>query len=93
MGFSAPTSAGREGSGAGAVFWGGAAGAGSSGLGDALAVKGKLEEAVACYRHAILHDPKILVAYTNLGNTLARQGKVDEAVACVRQKALDELKF
>ena len=44
--------------------------------------QGKLEEAVAAYRHAI--DIKPDLAYSNLGNALEDEGKHDEAIAAYR---------
>src|SRR5262249_20746164 len=46
--------------------------------------QGKLDEAIAAYRHAIALKPDFADAYSNLGGTLAEQGKRDEAVAAYR---------
>ena len=54
-------------------------------LGDALAAQGKLDDAVAAYRHAIRLKPKNATAHTDLGYALAAQGKLDDAVAACRQ--------
>ncbi len=51
---------------------------------------GKLEEAVASYRKALVIKPDFAEAYNNLGNALSDLGKLEEAVATYR-KALDEI--
>jgi tetratricopeptide (TPR) repeat protein len=50
-------------------------------LGLALAGQGKLDEAIAEYRHAIELDPKNGDPHNNLGLTLKDQGKLDDAIA------------
>jgi predicted O-linked N-acetylglucosamine transferase (SPINDLY family) len=44
----------------------------------------KLDEAVACYRHALQLAPNLAVAHNNLGNALKDQGELDDAVDCYR---------
>jgi tetratricopeptide (TPR) repeat protein len=44
--------------------------------------KGKVEEAIACYRKAIALNPRYANAHYNLGDALKAKGKVDEAIAC-----------
>jgi predicted TPR repeat methyltransferase len=44
-----------------------------------------LDEAVACYRQALVLKPDFTEAHYNLGTALKDQGKLDEAVACYRQ--------
>jgi Flp pilus assembly protein TadD len=56
-------------------------------LGCALAGKGQVDEAIACWRKAIALDPKYAMPHTNLGLALYGNGQVDEAIACV-QKAI-----
>ncbi len=46
----------------------------------ALADRGKLDDAVAHYRSALLLKPGYAEWYYNLGNALVKQGKVEEAV-------------
>jgi tetratricopeptide (TPR) repeat protein len=59
-------------------------------LGNALQVKGQLDEAIACYHKALDLDPKLAPAHNNLGNALQGKGQVDEAIACFHQAiALD----
>jgi tetratricopeptide (TPR) repeat protein len=59
-------------------------------LGSALDHHGKLGEAFAEYRRAIVVDAKYAAPHVNLGVALAEQGKLDEAVAEFRQAiALD----
>jgi tetratricopeptide (TPR) repeat protein/serine/threonine protein kinase len=55
---------------------------------NALANKGKLEEALVCIRRAIELDGKNARAHANLGNALYKQKKLEEAIACYR-KAID----
>jgi tetratricopeptide (TPR) repeat protein len=47
--------------------------------------QGKLDEAVTCYRQALVLKPDYPEAHNNLGAALMAQGKRDEAVACYRQ--------
>ena len=49
--------------------------------GVALAVEGKLDEAIAEYRAAIRIKPDLAEAHSSLGVALAEQGKLDEAIA------------
>jgi len=50
-------------------------------LGTALQKQGRLDEAVASYRQALLLTPEDADAHRNLGNALQHQEKFDEAVA------------
>src|SRR5262249_53143243 len=73
-------------------------------LGNALADKGRLDEAIAAYKKAIELDPKLAWPHFYLGNALRRKGDLDGAIACFRKalqlqpdltaakKALDALK-
>jgi hypothetical protein len=54
-------------------------------LGIALASREKLNEAVACYRQALVLKPDYAEAHYNLGKVLPDQGKLEEAVACYRR--------
>ena len=56
-----------------------------SNLGVALQARGRLDEAIACFRKAIELDPKFAMAHNNLGVALRDQGKLDEAIACYRK--------
>lgn len=47
-----------------------------------ILLQGKLEEAIACYRHAITLQPAFPEAHNNLGNALREAGRLEEAVAC-----------
>ena len=47
--------------------------------------QGKLDEAVAAYRQAILIKPDYADAHSNLGNALREQGQLDEAIAALHQ--------
>jgi serine/threonine protein kinase/Tfp pilus assembly protein PilF len=59
-------------------------------LGNGLLARGKVEEAIACFRKAIELDPKDAKAHYNLGNALRGKGQVEEAIACYRKAiALD----
>jgi serine/threonine-protein kinase len=59
-------------------------------LGNALYGKGRLGEAIACYKKAIALDPKDAVAHLNLGNALTGKGRLGEAIACYKKAiALD----
>jgi hypothetical protein len=49
--------------------------------------KGNLEQAVFCFRQAILHDPANLDARIELGNALAVMGREDEALQTVANVA------
>ena len=46
---------------------------------------GRLDEAVACYRQALLLKPDLAAAHNNLGNALCEQGKPEEAEASYRR--------
>ena len=52
--------------------------------GDAHLGKGSLEEAKACYQHAIALDPNYAKAHSNLGFVLKEQGIHDEAEQCLK---------
>jgi predicted O-linked N-acetylglucosamine transferase (SPINDLY family) len=54
-------------------------------LGNALSGQGRLDEAEACFRHAIALDPDYVKALYNLGNTLKRLGRTNEAEHCYRR--------
>jgi Tfp pilus assembly protein PilF len=56
-----------------------------SNLGAALARKGEVDAAIACYKKAIEIDHKHAIAHNNLGNALARKGEVDAAIACYKK--------
>jgi Tfp pilus assembly protein PilF len=54
-------------------------------LGIALASKGKLDEAIACFRKAIDLEPTNRALHDNLGKALSENGQVDEAIVCFRK--------
>src|SRR5262249_40943322 len=54
-------------------------------LGSALADKGEVDEAIACYRKATALDPRYAEAHSNLGGALQAKGEVDQAIACYRK--------
>src|SRR5262249_26715073 len=54
-------------------------------LGNALAMLGKLDGAIAAHRKAIELDPKNALAHNNLGKALYDQKKPAEAIACYRK--------
>jgi serine/threonine-protein kinase len=54
-------------------------------LGEALEEKGRLDEAITCYRKAIELDPKSAGAHIKLGIALYSKGQMDEAIACLRK--------
>jgi tetratricopeptide (TPR) repeat protein len=59
-------------------------------LGNALAAKGQLGEAIQSFRQAITLDPKYALAHVNLGGALATEGQLDKAIqACRQALALD----
>jgi tetratricopeptide (TPR) repeat protein/tRNA A-37 threonylcarbamoyl transferase component Bud32 len=51
-------------------------------LGVALYTKGRMDEAITCFRKATDLDPKNVQAHLSLGSALGRKGRVDEAIAC-----------
>jgi tetratricopeptide (TPR) repeat protein len=55
------------------------------GMADALARKGKTDEAIATLKEAIRLKPDLAVAYLNLGMLLTQMGKYPDAVAAFRQ--------
>ena len=55
------------------------------GLGTALVDKGKVDEAIACFRKTIELNPKSAAAHFNMGLALHGKGKADEAIACFRK--------
>src|SRR5262249_38906349 len=54
-------------------------------LGNARALKGDLEGAIACFRKAIELEPKLPRVHRNLGYAYARRGQLDQAIAAYRQ--------
>ena len=56
-----------------------------SSLGSALRGQGKVGEAIAAFRQAIVIMPAYAEAHYNLGNALNHQGKLNETVAAYRQ--------
>lgn len=63
-------------------------------LGVSLKVKGRLDEAIACYRRAIELDPTFAMAYMNLANVLAETGHFEEALVNHRKAIeLDPMDF
>jgi tetratricopeptide (TPR) repeat protein len=56
-----------------------------SNLGTALRGRGRLSEAIACYRRALEINPDFADAHNNLGATLRDLGQLDEAVASYRR--------
>ncbi|HUO01916.1 MAG TPA: tetratricopeptide repeat protein, partial [Rhizomicrobium sp.] len=46
---------------------------------------GRLDEAIACYRQALVLQPDLASAYNNLANALCEQGKLEEGEAGYRQ--------
>ena len=51
-------------------------------LGNALKESGALDDAIDCYRKALLIEPGLAEAHCNLGNALLSQGHSEEAIAC-----------
>lgn len=49
-------------------------------LGEALYKKGKLDEAIACYKTAISLNPDYAGGYNNIGIMYREQGKINEAI-------------
>jgi len=56
-----------------------------SNLGNALRDKGRLDEAIAAIRQAIVLDPNLAGAYSHLGNALKDAGELDEAIVAARK--------
>ena len=54
-------------------------------LGNALKALGRLDQATACYRRAIVLRPRYPEAYNNLGATLHAQKQTDEAAVWLRK--------
>jgi tetratricopeptide (TPR) repeat protein len=54
-------------------------------LGSAVAAKGRLDEAGACYQRAIALDPKYAEAHCNLGSVLRRQGRFAQSLAAYKR--------
>jgi tetratricopeptide (TPR) repeat protein len=52
-----------------------------SNLGTVLHANGKPDEALACYRRAVILKPDYADAHSNLGNALAGRGQIPEAMA------------
>ena len=57
-------------------------------LGNALAGRGQVDEAIAHYQKALEIKPDYAEAHNNLGNALAGRGQIDEAIAQY-QKAME----
>jgi Tfp pilus assembly protein PilF len=47
-----------------------------------MLAKGKVDEAIACYKRVIAIDARLAHAHSNLGAALGRNGKPGEAIAC-----------
>jgi len=56
-----------------------------NGLGNALLLQGRIDEAIYHYRQAARLEPAEESAYNNLGGALLAQGKLNEAVSCFQQ--------
>jgi len=54
-------------------------------LGNVYSEQGKSNEAINCYRGAIVFDPDSVNAYSNMGWELKTAGNFDEALACFRK--------
>ena len=54
-------------------------------LGNTFALRGQLEQAVDCYRQALLLQPSYAEAHNNLGNALMAQGRLPEALSSFQQ--------
>lgn len=49
--------------------------------GNSLAKQNRMDDAIAHYRQAIVHNPMYVDAYVNLGNALGMRGQFDEAMS------------
>jgi protein O-mannosyl-transferase len=56
-----------------------------SNLGAVLSEEGKLDEAIALFRHALVVNPKVADVYYNLANVLHQKGSTNEAIATYRE--------
>lgn len=54
-------------------------------LGQELAERGDVDEAITCLRRAIALDRTAAVAHFNLGGLLMEQGKAEDAIACYQE--------
>jgi tetratricopeptide (TPR) repeat protein len=54
-------------------------------LGNILQAQGRLDDAVASYRLAVLLQPEFPAAFNNLGNALRQLGRLGEAASCYRE--------
>ncbi|HUR17293.1 MAG TPA: tetratricopeptide repeat protein [Candidatus Limnocylindrales bacterium] len=54
-------------------------------VGTELQAQGRLDEAIALYRAALLRDPNDALTYNNLGTALAAKGQLDEAIVHYRR--------
>jgi tetratricopeptide (TPR) repeat protein len=50
-------------------------------VGTELQAQGKVDDAIALYRAALVRDPNDALTYSNLGTALAARGQLDEAIA------------
>jgi len=54
-------------------------------LGEALTKQGKVEDAIAAYKKALVLQPEVAEAYLILGNLLTKQGKVEDAISAYKK--------
>lgn len=59
-------------------------------LGGALQTSGKMDDAIACFRAALVHKPDLVHAHYNLGTALESTGNVAEAAECYRRALAHE---
>jgi tetratricopeptide (TPR) repeat protein len=57
-------------------------------VGTELQAQGKVDDAIALYRAALVRDPNDALTYSNLGTALAAKGRLEEAIAQY-QRAID----
>ena len=54
-------------------------------MGNALAAQGRMDQAIAHYKRALVLRPDDALTHNNLGNALADQGQLDAAIVHLRQ--------